>query len=214
MEYQLPHPTVQNSPGGAEPEDEFVRCQNNAVEAFKHAKSPDEKRFTMKQGARCLGRRCDMIAQKALETLGAGGDPHEMKLVLDAQKACHAGSGTVEGEYEEERHEGSVPVSVWTPGDVYHGYNSTGKAGLNYHKIITDARTPIASRLPTDPRMVPEKSLDDMEAEAIRIDQERDAKIAAGIKEAEEKKIAEANAETKKHEAKLEAAAREELKEE
>lgn len=62
--------------------------------------------------------------------------------------------------------------------------------------------------------MVPEKSLDDMEAEAIRIDQERDAKIAAGIKEAEEKKIAEANAETKKHEAKLEAAAREELKEE
>jgi len=123
----------------------------------------------MKQGARCLGRRCDMIAKAALEA-AEGGEAHEKKLILDAQKACHAGSGTVENEYEEKRHDGAHPVNVWTPGDVYHGYNSTGKAGLDYHKIIPDARTPIPSRLPSDPRMVPEKSLDDMEAEAIKID--------------------------------------------
>lgn len=91
-------------------------------------------------------------------------------MILDAQKACHAGSGTVENEYEEKRHDGARPVDVWTPGDVYHGYNSTGHAGLDYHKIIPAARTPIASRMPSDPRMAPaEKSQDDMEAEAIRM---------------------------------------------
>jgi hypothetical protein len=153
-----------------------------------------------------------MIAQAALEALGDDGDANDKKLVLDAQKACHAGSGTVEGEYEESRHEGSVPVSVWTPGDVYHGYNSTGKAGLNYHKIIPDARTPVGSRLPTDPKMVPEKSLDDMEAEAIRIDQERDAKIAADLKKKEDEKNAKANAEAKKAEDKEKADAKQELK--
>jgi hypothetical protein len=40
-----------------------------------------------------------------------------------------------------------MPNSVWTPGDVYHGYNSTGKAGIDYHKTIPDARTPLASRM-------------------------------------------------------------------
>ena len=122
----------------------------------------------MKQGARCLGRRCDMIAKAALEA-AADGTAHEKKLILDAQKACHAGSGTVENEYEETRHEGAHPVDVWAPGDVYHGYNSTGKAGLDYHKIIPAVRTPIKSRLESDPRMVPPKSLDDMEAEAIKM---------------------------------------------
>lgn len=48
LEYQDPHPTVENQPKSSDPEDEFVRCQNNAVEAFKYAKSPDEKRYTMK----------------------------------------------------------------------------------------------------------------------------------------------------------------------
>lgn len=48
MDYEDPHPTVDNYPKSAEPEDEFVKCQDNAVNAFKHAKTPDEKRFTMK----------------------------------------------------------------------------------------------------------------------------------------------------------------------
>lgn len=66
-----------------------------------------------------------MIAKAALEA-ATGAAAHEKKLILDAQKACHAGSGTVENEYEEKRHDGASPVNVWTPGDVYHGYNSTG----------------------------------------------------------------------------------------
>jgi len=129
----------------------------------------------MKQGARCLGRRCDMIAKAALEAISGNEDPHQKKLILDAQKACHAGSGTVEGEYDEKRHDGASPTNVWTPGDVYHGFNSNGKAGLDYHKIIPAARTPIGSRLDSDPRMAPEQSQDDMEAEAIRLKQARDA---------------------------------------
>lgn len=48
VDYEDPHPTVDNYPKSAEPEDEFVKCQDNAVNAFKHAKTPDEKRFTMK----------------------------------------------------------------------------------------------------------------------------------------------------------------------
>jgi hypothetical protein len=48
MDYQSPHPTPENTPASTDPEDEFVRCQANAVGHFKHAKSPDEKRFYMK----------------------------------------------------------------------------------------------------------------------------------------------------------------------
>jgi hypothetical protein len=167
----------------------------------------------MKQGARCLGRRCDMIAKAALEKLTASGTPHEKKLVLDAQKACHAGSGTVENEYEEKRHDGASPDNVWTPGDVYHGYNSSGKAGLDYHKVIPEARTPIGSRLPTDPKMAPiEKSLDDMEAEAIKIDQARDAASAAKVKKWDEERNAKLNGEAKKAEAAAKAGAKKELK--
>jgi len=49
-----------------------------------------------------------MIAKAALEAAAAA-TPHEKKLILDAQKACHAGSGTVENEYEETRHDGASP---------------------------------------------------------------------------------------------------------
>ena len=67
-----------------------------------------------------------------------------------------------------------MPTNVWTPGDVYHGYNSTGKAGLDYHKIIPEVRTPIESRMPEEKKEAPEKSLDDMEAEAIQDKMKRD----------------------------------------
>ena len=165
----------------------------------------------MKQGARCLGRRCDMIAKKALED-AADGTAHEKKLILDAQKACHAGSGTVENEYEEKRHDGAHPENVWTPGDVYHGYNSSGHAGPDYHKIIPDARTPIGSRLPDDPKMAPEKSLDDMEAEAIKIDQARDAANKAKAKAAKDKTNDKLNKDAKKEEAKVKDAAKKDQK--
>jgi len=37
----------------------------------------------MKQGARCLAKRCDDIAKLALEA-NDGATPHEKKLILDA----------------------------------------------------------------------------------------------------------------------------------
>lgn len=86
LDYTLPHPDIEEKPDApppSDPEDEFVRCQANAVGHFKYAKSPDEKRFYMKQGARCLAKRCDDIAKAALEA-NADASPHEKKLILDA----------------------------------------------------------------------------------------------------------------------------------
>lgn len=75
------------------PEEEFEKCQAAAVKEFTVARSPDEKRLAMKAGARCLGHRCDDIAKKDL--LEAPDAPSK-KTILDAQKACHIGSGTTE----------------------------------------------------------------------------------------------------------------------
>ena len=47
----------------------------------------------MKAGARCLGHRCDQIAKRDLLTAP---DAPSKKKILDAQKACHIGSGTTE----------------------------------------------------------------------------------------------------------------------
>ena len=61
-DYEDPHPwpmTGDEPTPPEDPEDEFKKCQADAVHAFKIARSPDEKRQAMKAGARCLGHRCD-----------------------------------------------------------------------------------------------------------------------------------------------------------
>lgn len=76
-----PWPMKDDASADAEPEDEFKKCQADAVAAFKVARSPDEKREAMKAGARCLGRRCDAIAKKDLQ---AAADAPAKKEVLEA----------------------------------------------------------------------------------------------------------------------------------
>ena len=139
-----PHPWPMEDPdaeGEAEPEDEFRKCQAEAVAAFKVARSPDEKRTAMKAGARCLGKRCDAIAKKDLISAP---DAPTKKEVLEAQKACHIGSGTTEGTEAPEK----KPIqNIWSPKDIYGDDEvAANSKSTDYNKVRTDPHIPIKSR--------------------------------------------------------------------
>lgn len=149
----------------ADPEDDFKKCQAEAVLQFKQSRSPDEKRSAMKAGARCLGHRCDSIAKRDLLTAP---DAPSKKTILDAQKACHIGSGTVEDQKDPD--ENTPPVqNIWKPTDMYG--NDTIPANsrsTDYEKTRIDPRVPIKSRtdLPKEGKI--EASDDDREAKMIK----------------------------------------------
>jgi len=98
----------------------------------------------MKAGARCLGKRCDAIAKRDLMTAT---DAPTKKEVLEAQKACHVGSGTTDG--TDAPHKPPIQ-DIWHPRDMYgkdeHVPNSVS---TDYNKVRTDPRIPIKSRMDT-----------------------------------------------------------------
>jgi len=116
----------------------------------------------MKAGARCLGKRCDNIAKRDLLTAE---DPPQKKTVLDAQKACHIGSGTTEDQADPED-DVRPTQNIWKETDMYgKEHHEPNSVSHDYEKTRIDPRVPIKSR--TDLAKPPhlEESDDDKEAE-------------------------------------------------
>lgn len=86
----------------------------------------------MKAATKCLGARCDGIAKKDLLTAA---DPEAKKKVLDAQKACHAGSGTKSFDFENDPEEAvtSGPIGG-SPGAFGPGQKSGGVGTHDFNK--------------------------------------------------------------------------------
>ena len=176
-DYEDPHPWPMKPDAEAppeDPEDEFKKCQADAVLQFKQARSPDEKRSAMKAGARCLGHRCDQIAKRDLQTAP---DAPSKKVILDAQKACHIGSGTTEDQKDPD--ENAPPKqNIWKETDMYGDETIPANSrSHDYEKTRVDPRIPIKSR--TEPQWTGPSipiSDDDKEAAKVAEKKERDIK--------------------------------------
>jgi len=118
----------------------------------------------MKAGARCLGKRCDSIAKKDLQ---AATDAPTKKEVLEAQKACHVGSGTTDGTDEPIK---SPIQDIWHPKDMYGDDERIANSnGTDYNKVRADPRIPIKSRLDTVAPPKPEPYISDDDKENKKV---------------------------------------------
>lgn len=101
----------------------------------------------MKAGARCLGKRCDRIAVRDLLT--AEGAPAK-QVVLDAQTACHVGSGTTENQPDPDGSQHPIQ-NIWKPTDMYgDDVIPANTHSHDYEHTRTEARIPIKSRMDLD----------------------------------------------------------------